>query len=119
MTENTTTMKPAPPTFPYRAYGVSLTWIGDEGGIMAEGHISFRRFAAAANHMARRAGEVCNLADDRNIAFEDVLGDITHRWALPIPADHDDEWRVDLGSRVTADTPGAIPVTLYDPDVWG
>lgn len=106
----------APPTFPYKAYGVSLNWIGEDGGMVAERHVPFRRFVAACNCVSRKELRIRNLADDRDATLDDILVYVTHQWALPITSSRagEFEWEVRLHD-VTADTPGALPVTLFWP----
>ena len=105
------------PEFDHRAYGLALTPLGDEGVIIAEGHVPARRFIAACNHMARTAMSLTGLID--GIEFEsmgDIYGEVAHRWVLPIPNPHGEpEWYVRYDSRVTADTPGAVAVTMWGP----
>jgi hypothetical protein len=117
----TTTETEAPeipqPTFPHHAYGVDLTWIGEDGGMAARGHIPDLRFVAACNHLARtEAGQRNVWGDDRITALEDVLAEVSRGWALPIdPEDSHFEWAIRYDSQITEQTPGAIPVTTLIP----
>jgi hypothetical protein len=108
---------PAPPVFPHRIYGVNLTLIGDEGAMMAEGHVPLSRFVAACNRIARTKLECRNLLDWSEATLQDALDGARHCWALPAEDPHGDEcdWYVRYDSAVTAETPGAIPVTLWEP----
>ena len=112
----TTETKTPPPTFDCAAYGVHLTLVGDEGAIMADGHVPLTRFVAAANHVARTELECRNLLDDSGATLADALEGVRHCWALPAedPDGGDGDWYVRWGG-VTAQTPGAIPVTLWEP----
>jgi hypothetical protein len=105
------------PDFPHRAYGTHVDWLGDEGGMIAKGHVPDFRFVAACNHLARTDAGLCNMWDDRSVTLEDVLALVTRCWAVPIdPARFSGfEWAVDLASTITAETPGAIPVTVVIP----
>jgi hypothetical protein len=105
------------PTFEHRAYGVDLTSFGEEGGYAAQGHVPERRFLAACNHLARTSLGWGNAADDKSESAEGWLVYAAHVWALPEEPPHPDEneWWVRYDSSVTADTPGAIPMTIWEP----
>jgi hypothetical protein len=117
------TPEPAPaapvaqPTFPYRAYGLALTPLGDEGTIIAEGHVPARRFIAACNHLACKEMGLGSLIEGMEFeSLEDVYGEITYCWVLPVENPYPDwEWYVRYDSQVTAETPGAIAVTMWGP----
>lgn len=111
MTAPTEIRTPPPPTFPYKAYGVSLTWMGDEGEIMAEGHVPLVRFIAACNHMARKDAHIRNIMDSDDATLEGALYGAKHCWVLPVH-DPGNEWCVKFNA--TAETPGAIPVTIWE-----
>jgi hypothetical protein len=98
------------------AYGVNLTLI-DEEGMMAEGHVPFRRFVAACNRMARTELQCRNLLDYSEATLGEALEGVRHGWALPAedPDGSEYDWYVRYDSQVTADTPGALPVTLWEP----
>jgi hypothetical protein len=105
------------PTFPHRAYGVGVTSFGEEGGYMAQGHVPGPRFLAACNHLARTELGLRNACDDTWERAEMWLLNVEHVWAVPVdPAECNDEfaWAVDW-SDATKDTPGAIPVTVWEP----
>jgi hypothetical protein len=102
------------PCFPFRAYGVHLSIFGEDGGVAAEGHVSLLRFVAACNRMARENGLI-SLADVYGVSVEEVLESIQYVWAVPEqPQSPDREWQV-RWAGVTKATPGAIPLTIYDP----
>lgn len=103
------------PDFPHHAYGVDLTWLGEDGGMAARGHIPDLRFAAACNHLARGFGGA-NIYDDRSLSLEEVLGDVIRVWAVPAdPALYgEDGWAV-TWHDVTEQTPGAFPLTVLWP----
>ena len=107
----------AQPTFPYRAHGLALTPLGDEGAIIAEGHVSVRRFIAACNHMARAEMGLGKLTEGMDFeSLEDIYGEITYCWVLPVENPYPDwEWYVRYDSQVTAETPGSIAVTMWGP----
>jgi hypothetical protein len=119
MTETTAaeTRTPPPPTFPHHVYGVNLTFIGEDGGIMAEGHVPLVRFVAACNHMARNEFGHRNLLDYSEATLGEALEGVRQCWALPAdePDGEDCDWYVRHNADVTAGTPGAIPVTLWEP----
>lgn len=104
------------PTFPHRAYGVDLTSFGEEGGYAARGHVPERRFLAACNHLGRSMG-LKNASGDLLDSAENWLAYAARVWALPEmppqPGEHD--WWVRYDSSVTASTPGAIPMTVWEP----
>jgi len=112
-----TSRQAALPTFPHKVYGVNLTFIGDEGAIMAEGHVPLVRFVAACNNMTRNESGCRNLLDDSGATLSDALEGVRQCWALPaVDPDGDKcDWHVRHDSAVTAETPGAIPVTLWEP----
>lgn len=101
------------PAFHYHAYGVDLTWIGDDGEMAALGHVPDLRFIAACNHMAREEAGLPNVTGDHNSTYRDVCKEIRRVWAVPCQPDGDD-WRV-TRIGITEDTPGAIPLTILEP----
>lgn len=101
------------PAFSHRAYGVELDWLGDDGNIVARGHVPDLRFIAAANHLARTDAGLANLYDDFSITLDEALTDIRCTWALPAdPARYGTDWAIRHDSQVTEQTPGAFPVTV-------
>lgn len=117
----TTTETEAPeipePTFPHHAYGVDLTWFGDEGGMIARGHVPDLRFVAACNHLARTEAGLSNIWDDRAVMLKDALAEVRREWAVPIDPGgfgSDWEWAIRYGG-VTEQTPGAFPITTLCP----
>ena len=106
-----------PPDFADRFYGVAVAWIGDDGGVVAHGHIGDRRFLAACNKLARRQG-MCNLWDDRAATIEDPLDFVIRVWAVAENPDEDPGdpagWAISWDG-VTEQTPGAFPVTILWP----
>lgn len=123
------------PKFFGHAYGVNLDWIGEDGEMVAHGHVEPRRFVAAANRWSRESAGFGLLGDSSSWmrstwTYAEFLQSVSHRWAVRLakcacPADkvayegcdeHDlepepDEWWLRCDG-VTADTPGAFPVTL-------
>lgn len=109
--------KPVPePTFHHRAYGVEVTSFGEEGGYAARGHVSEMRFLAACNHLGRSMG-LGNAAGDKSATADEWLVYAAHVWALPEepPWPDEHEWYVRYDSTVTADIPGAIAMTVWEP----
>lgn len=104
------------PAFAHRAYGVELTSFGEEGGYAARGHVPEYRFLAACNHLGRSMG-LRNASDDRHDSAENWLAFAAHVWAVPEepPYPDENEWWVRYDSTVTAGTPGAIPMTVWEP----
>lgn len=115
-----TTTSEAPPTwpqpdFPHHAYGVDMSWFGDEGEIAARGHVPHLRFLAACNHLARKDCGLANVFDDKTVTLEDALDCVAHLWVVPTdPACGDFDWAV-TWRDVTEHTPGAIPITTLMP----
>jgi hypothetical protein len=110
-----TTAAPPQPTFPHTAYGVSVTWLGEDGGMAAQGHIPDLRFLAACNHMARKDIGLRNIWDDPCLTVDDALGAVIRVWAVAIDPPHDgEEWWVSWGG-ITEQTPGAFPLTVLWP----
>lgn len=103
------------PEFDHRAYGVALSYVGEDGDIVAHGHVAPLRFIAAANHMARSAFGLVNLWDDRSETLAATLLAVEHRWAVTDPvaaAGNHCDWWIRYGKSVAAETPGAFPVTV-------
>jgi hypothetical protein len=102
------------PEFRHHAYGVDLSWLGEDGGIVASGHIPPLRFIAACNHMARTDVGLMNIWDDPCARVADVIEMIDHRWAVAVDP-HVREWEWSISwHKVTERTPGAMPVTLLN-----
>jgi hypothetical protein len=102
------------PVFPYTAYGVSLSFFGDEGGMIAPGRVVPRRFIAACNRIARKELGLHNVFDDVHLTLDDVLPAVTYRWAVPTEVTRTDyEWQLSY-FEVTEHTPGAILFTILD-----
>jgi hypothetical protein len=97
------------PVFGCLARGVSLDWLGGEGSVVAHGHIHVMRFAAACESLARRDGRAEPTADW--MAFAD---EVRYGWAVHAFASTPEDWRIHWDG-VTADTPGAFPVTIFGP----
>lgn len=106
------------PTFSHRAYGVQVEWFGEDGGMVALGHISDLRFVAACNCLARKEGGLRNIWDDPAVTLDDVLAEVKRIWAVPAdPAgvsSDPDGWAVSWYG-ITEQTPGAIALTVLDP----
>lgn len=116
ITETTAAPSPPLPTFPHTAYGVNLTWLGEDGGMAAQGHVPDARFVAACNHMARSLG-LRNVFDDPLLVLDDVLGAVIRVWAVATEPPHrggECEWWVSWAD-VTERTPGAFPLTVLWP----
>jgi hypothetical protein len=114
------TAKIPQPTFTHRAYGVDVEWFGDEGGMIARGHVPELRFIAACNHMARAHtnANLANLWDDRSVTLDDALVEVNRCWALPVDPAEDypgSEWVLRYDQAITEQTPGAIAVTILAP----
>jgi hypothetical protein len=76
------------PVFGHLAHHVLLDWLGHEGSVVAHGHVPLMRFAAA------------------------FIEDVHHGYAVHAFGSTAEDWRLHW-SDVTADTPGAFPVTIY------
>ena len=95
------------PVFGHLAHHVLLDWLGYEGSVVAHGHVPLMRFAAACDSLARRDG--CPLPTANWTAF---IEDVHHGYAVHAFGSTAEDWRLHW-SDVTADTPGAFPVTIY------
>src|SRR5579875_2331265 len=103
------------PVFSHHAYDVDVTWLGENGGMAARGHIPDLRFIAACNHLARTEAGLLNIFDDRSIRLDDAIAQINRIWAVPIdPAGSGSDWAIRWGD-VTGHTPGAFPLTVMLP----
>ena len=102
------------PTFSHRAYGVQVEWFGQDGGMVALGHIPDLRFIAACNNLARKVAGIRNIWDDPSAELEDVLAEVVRIWAVPADPGRYDDWAV-TWHGITEQTPGAIALTVLDP----
>lgn len=96
-------------------YGVAIAELGEDSDmVIALGHAEPRRALAAFNWWARVNLKLINLVDDERALASDVLRDIEHQWGLFTRPTDDDEcsWYVDY-EGTSADTPGAVPVTVW------
>ena len=97
-------------------YGVPITSVGEDGDMLAFGHVDPRRALAAFNRYARTVCGLLNLADDRSATTDDMLNSIRHEWAVfhaPDPDDGDDPDWVWVMDTVAAGTEHAVPITHY------
>lgn len=99
-------------------YGVPVSTYGEDGDMLALGHHDPRRAVAAFNRHARRFLGLLNILDDRRADATDVadlLADTVHGhglFRLPNPELEEDPDYVWVMEECTADTPGAVPVTI-------
>ena len=101
------------PAFGHHAYGVDLTWVGEDGEIVAHGHVPPLRFIAAANHLARTEWGLTNIRDNEHVLLSRVLADVRHGWAVDdreMATAEGCDWWVRWGDATEA-TPGAFPIT--------
>ena len=112
----TTTATPPSPTFTHSAYGVSITWFGEDGGMASPGHVPDLRFVAACNNLARKDACLLNLWDDSTATLDETLSMVRRVWAVPAASTEYGygSWAV-TWRDVTEQTPGAIPLTLLWP----
>lgn len=131
---HTAGVHPDPPRFAYTAYGVQLDWFGEDGHMIAAGHVPPLRFIAACNRVCRTTCDRA-LADAIPWTVTDWTRRIHHTWVVRLPKcgcprtvlavgpgagecpDHDtdpdpDVWWLRRGAGITAATPGALPVTI-------
>jgi hypothetical protein len=100
------------PTFTHRAYGVEVDMFGEDGGMVASGHVPDLRVIAAWNHYARTEFALVNVWDDPLATLDQVRSAIVRVWAVPVRPDRDEfQWAV-RWNGITEDTPGAIPLTV-------
>jgi hypothetical protein len=100
------------PEYAFRAYGVELDWIGEDGGMVARGHVSDLRFIAACNRVSRKDAGLTNLWDDRGATYAEARRDVKRLWAIAAdPEPSGSDWAV-IWANVTEDTPGAFPITV-------
>lgn len=99
-------------------YGIPVSTYGEDGDMLAIGHHDPRRALAAFNRHSRRFLGLVNILDDRCADAGDVgnlLADLIPRWGLfrlPRPELEEDPDYVWVMEECTADTPGAMPVTI-------
>lgn len=105
----------APPVFEHEAYGIRAAALEDislSDGIVASGHIDPRRFVAACSKVARDEWS-CWLSDVTRPGT--VYAAVRHVWAVYTDDSTAEDWRL-AWDGVTAETPGAFPVTVLVPD---
>jgi hypothetical protein len=95
------------PVFGHHAVRTDLDWLGYEGSIVAHGHVPLMRFAAACDSLAWRDGR-----DSPTAGWMAFAGDVRHGFAVHAFGSTPENWRIHW-SDVTADTPGAFPVTIF------
>jgi hypothetical protein len=95
------------PVFSHQWHSVLLDWLGHEGSVVAHGHIALMEFAWACDSLAERDGRASPTADW--MAFTE---DVRYGYAVHAFASTPRNWRLHW-SDVTADTPGAFPVTIF------
>lgn len=111
-------------------YGVTVTYIGEDGYMMAFGHHADPRpVIAAMNRLARTQCGLENMLDDPRATYSDVADRLHEDWAIQL---HDrclecgndphckecqalrlkseDEWCLRWGEQ---DNPAAFPITLW------
>lgn len=101
------------PSFRHCVYGVPLEYFGEDGRIVALGHVPLRRFVAACNALGRRESGLVNLLDDPHATYLDAVSYCSHRWGIPCQPDGDCTWSLEWvpsGTRA-----GAIAVTVFAP----
>lgn len=88
-------------------YGVQISDIGDDGDVIALGHVGACRMVAAMRRHARVG--YGNPAHYAGWTLEDLTDDIRHAWVVNVGGDRV-EWELPL---VDPTTPGAFPVTYW------
>lgn len=95
-------------------YGVAFTLIGEDGDLLALGHVDPRRALAAFNWYSRTTLGLTNYLDDRSADLDDALATITHTWFVfrePDAAEGDDTDWAWIAQEVAAHSAGAVPCT--------
>ena len=111
-------------------YGVWVSYVGDDGDMVALGHHEPKRVLAAFNRYARRECGLVNITDDRRAGYAAVASDLRWRMARLVTAcdspTHDEDerdsycgrcsllgdggWYIDWADQ---DAPGAFPITMW------
>lgn len=114
----------APPAVPWTFYGVPICHVGEDGDLLALGHVEPRRFVAAALALGR----------DLGLSGEEILGDtvpdptsIKHLWGVFAgPSECEPEaydWMLETGTwnpdksawtQYNQNTPNVQPVTFWE-----
>jgi hypothetical protein len=88
-------------------YGVPLSDIGEDGDVIALGHVgAYRMVAALRRHAREFYGEPFPFA---TTTLADVAGSIAHIWMVNTGPSNEDWWL----KRVEPTEPGAFPVTFW------
>lgn len=105
------------PVFPHHFYSVQVSEMGEDTDFVGHGHITPMRFIAACNRAARLNWGARSLIDsgdgsgtsviDSN--YTELRSSVQHAWAVRRP--DPEAWSISWDG-ITADTPGAFPVTL-------
>jgi hypothetical protein len=112
-------------------YGVHVSYVGEDGEMIALGHHDPRRVVAAFNREARVHSFLTNMCDDSRAFYSDVADDLQQLHARLATAcdeadqpDHDDDCgecaeirKADWFIRwdVNPEDPGAFPITAWTP----
>lgn len=123
------------PAFPeldgfQECYGIRVSYIGDDGAMIALGHHDHRIVIAAMNQHARSYCGLANMLDDPRATYDDVEGWLNERWAVELVdrclecGDNpecrecqalrtraEDEWCLRWGNEPTA---GSFPVMIWN-----
>jgi hypothetical protein len=113
---STETLELLQPEMEATHYGTPVAYYGEDGAMIALGHLETRRALAVFNRHARAFLGFDNLADDRSSRAADWAELIEHRWAAfrkpnPNSLYEDPDW-VWVVEWAAPDQLGAQPVTV-------
>ncbi|MEU5549220.1 hypothetical protein ABZ738_05575 [Micromonospora sp. NPDC047793] len=92
-------------------YGVPISDIGEDGDVIALGHVGTHRMAAALRRHAREVwgDDIADPMPTSRRSLTDITDAIAHVWMVNT-VDDLDEWCLE---RTEPTTPGAFPVTYW------
>lgn len=91
-------------------YGIRVSYIGEDGYMVALGHHDDkRRVIAAMNRLARKQAGLSNMRDDHRATYEDAVGRLYDDWGVELTGSAE-EWCIQCGEQ---GNPAAFPITLW------
>jgi hypothetical protein len=93
-------------------FGIRVSYIGEDGYMVALGHHDDkRRVVAAMNRLARKQAGLVNMLDDSRGGYADVADWLFDDWGIELTGSTD-EWCIQWGAQ---GNPDAFPITIWKP----